>query len=300
MKKFKGAGVALVTPFTKNLAVDYDALKKLVQYQLKNNTDYLVVLGTTGESPIISDADYRKILDTVLEENNGKLPIVVGMGGNHTHAIQGKYNSFNFDGVDAILSVSPYYNKPNQNGIVQHYRSIADNAPKPIILYNVPGRTGSNMSAETTLKLAEHNNIIAMKEASGNFSQCMEIIQHKPTDFLVISGDDAFTLPFIAMGMDGVISVICNAFPKPFAEMVNLALIGNIIDAKAIHYNLLNSMNLIFEDGSPGGIKEQLQYIGICENTVHPPLFGVNDNVKAALVAEAIRIQSNEILRSQI
>jgi len=285
MKQLKGAGVALITPFKSDLSVDYTALKKLVEHQIQNGTDYLVILGTTGESAVTTAQENEKIIATVKETNNGKLPLVLGMGGNNTSVLSEKIKSSSLDGMSAILSVSPYYNKPNQEGIYRHYTAIADASPLPIILYNVPGRTGSNVSAETTLRLAEHSNICAMKEASGNFSQCMEIIKHKPKDFLVISGDDAFTLPFISLGMDGVISVICNAFPKQFSEMVHAALNHNMAKAQELHYALLDSMNLIFEDGSPGGIKEIMKHIGICETEVRPPLYKVNDKVKQKLIS---------------
>jgi 4-hydroxy-tetrahydrodipicolinate synthase len=296
MNQLKGTGVALVTPFKSDLSIDYEALKRLVEYQCTNNTDYLVVLGTTGESPVCSPDEMQRILATVLETNNNRLPIVLGMGGNYTDALVNKIKSQEISGLTAILSVSPYYNKPNQEGIYRHYIAVADASPLPIILYNVPGRTGSNMNAETTLRLAEHANICAMKEASGNFSQCMEIIQYKPDNFLVISGDDAFTLSFISMGMDGVISVICNAFPKSFSAMVSHALTGNYSEARKLHYALFDSMNLIFEDGSPGGIKEILNALVICETFVRPPLYKVNDKVKDKLRKASAILKQNGLV----
>jgi 4-hydroxy-tetrahydrodipicolinate synthase len=210
--------------------------------------------------------------------------LVLGLGGNDTMALSESFKKQNFEGISAVLSVSPYYNKPNQNGIYNHYQQIADLSPLPLILYNVPGRTGSNISTETTLKLAEHPNILGTKEASGNFSQCMEIIQHKPANFSVISGDDAFTLPFIAMGMDGVISVIANAFPKKFSEMVKLSLAGNTQAALPLHYELLDAMNLIFADGSPGGIKVILEALNICGVDVRMPLSDVSVSVREKLL----------------
>lgn len=287
MNQIKGVGAALITPFKKDLSIDTDALKRLVEYQCVNGTDYLVVLGTTGESPVFSEHETRLIVDTIKEANNKRLPLVLGIGGNNTMSISQKLKTYDLSGFSAILSVSPYYNKPNQEGIFHHYNALADASPLPIILYNVPGRTGSNITAETTLRLAENRNICAVKEASGNFSQCMEIIKHRPEGFLVISGDDAFTFPFIAMGMDGVISVICNSFPKLFSQMVHAALANKIEEARKLHYQLLDSMNLIFADGSPGGIKEILHYMNICESVVRPPLYAVNSKVREQLIQAA-------------
>lgn len=286
----KGTGVALVTPFHADGSIDFEGLRKLVRHQINNGTDYLVIMGTTGESPTISEEEKKEIIRKVAEENNGKLPLVLGVGGNDTSNIVNKLKSGLPEGINAILSVSPYYNKPNQQGIAMHYQAVADASPVPVILYNVPGRTGMNVTAETQLKLAEHSNIVATKEASGNFSQCMEIIQHKPDGFLVISGDDAITLPFLSIGMDGVISVICNAFPKQFSQMVALGLNGNYTEAQKIHYQLLDSMNLIFADGSPGGIKVILRELGICGDTVRLPLANVNKELdkKLAELAKSI------------
>ncbi|MDP2174334.1 MAG: 4-hydroxy-tetrahydrodipicolinate synthase [Bacteroidota bacterium] len=283
-QKLKGTGVALVTPFKSDMSIDFDALTKLVNHQIDNGTNYLVILGTTGESPTISKQEKQDIIKHIKQVNNGRLPLVLGIGGNDTLVVAENIKNQDFDGISAILSVSPYYNKPNQNGIYNHYKYLADLSPLPIILYNVPGRTGSNISVETTLKLAEHPNILGTKEASGNFSQCMEIIKHRPTNFSVISGDDAFTLPFIAMGMDGVISVIANAFPAQFSKMVALSLEGKVLAAQPIHYELLDAMNLIFADGSPGGIKVILEKMGICGVDVRMPLSGVNETVKSQLL----------------
>jgi 4-hydroxy-tetrahydrodipicolinate synthase len=283
-QKLKGTGVALVTPFKSDMSIDFDALTKLVNHQIDNGTNYLVILGTTGESPTISKQEKQDIIKHIKQVNNGRLPLVLGIGGNDTSVVAENIKNQDFDGISAILSVSPYYNKPNQNGIYNHYKYLADLSPLPIILYNVPGRTGSNISVETTLKLAEHPNILGTKEASGNFSQCMEIIKHRPANFSVISGDDAFTLPFIAMGMDGVISVIANAFPAQFSKMVALSLEGKVLATLPIHYELLDAMNLIFADGSPGGIKVILEKLGICGVDVRMPLSGVNETVKAQLL----------------
>lgn len=283
-QNLKGTGVALITPFNQNGEIDFSALEKLVQHQVINGTNYLVIMGTTGESPTISSSEKSAIIDCIKVTNNNKLPLVLGIGGNNTPDVVEQIKKQNLDGFTAILSVSPYYNKPNQKGIEYHYNAIADAAPLPIILYNVPGRTGSNISVETTLKLAEHPNILGTKEASGNFIQCMDIIKNKPNNFSVISGDDAYTLPFITLGMDGVISVICNAFPKEFSKMVAFALEDKISEARKIHYQLLDAMNLIFADGSPGGIKELLKALNICETKVRLPLFNVNESVKQQLL----------------
>lgn len=283
-QQLKGTGVALVTPFKQDYSVDFDSLKKLIHFQADNGIDYLVILGTTGESPTISKEEKQQIIDCIKEANNNRLPLVLGVGGNDTVNVMGNLKQQNFEGISAVLSVSPYYNKPNQNGITTHYKMLADASPLPIILYNVPGRTGSNISVETTLKLAEHPNILGTKEASGNFVQCMEIIKHRPANFSVISGDDAFTLPFIAMGMDGVISVMGNGYPKKFSSMVRLALEGKIEAARTLHYELLDAMNLIFADGSPGGIKVILEAQNICKNIVRLPLHTVSDSVKEQLL----------------
>ncbi len=284
-KTFTGAGVALITPFTANLEVDYDALRKLVNFQIENGTKYLVILGTTGETATLSAQEKQSVIDTVKETANNRVPLVLGIGGNDTQAIVNTTKNQNLEGISALLSVSPYYNKPNQRGIIEHYTRQADSSSVPLILYNVPGRTGSNVGAETTLKLAEHSNILGVKEASGNFLQCMEIIKHAPDNFAVISGDDAFTLPFIAMGMVGVISVIINAYPAKFNSMIDAALANDMVKARKLHYELLDAMNLIFADGSPGGIKEITQALQIGTNAVRLPLYNVNEQVKKLLLA---------------
>jgi 4-hydroxy-tetrahydrodipicolinate synthase len=278
-KRFKGLGVAMVTPFTPAGEVDFAGLRKLIQHLINGGVDYLVVMGTTGENPTLTEYEQRGILDTVLEENNGKLPVVFGMGGNYTAALTHRIATYNLKGVSALLSASPYYNKPNQNGILNHYDAVVSVSELPVIIYNVPGRTGSNISAETTLKLAELPGIIGTKEASGNFAQCMEILKHRPDDFLVISGDDSYTLPFISLGMDGVISVIGNAYPTEFSDLVNKALADDFEGARIGHYALLDLMNTIFEDGSPGGIKVILNELGICGPTLRAPLYPPSDKV---------------------
>ena len=283
--RLKGMGVAMVTPFNKNGEIDFDALKKLTQFLIDNQTDYLVVQGTTGESPVLSEDEKLKVLKTVIEVNSGSLPIVYGIGGNNTLEVAKKLASFNIEGVDAFLSVSPYYNKPTQEGIFQHYKAISEHSKLPIILYNVPGRTSSNVTAETTLRIANAcENVIAIKEASGSFEQIMDIIQDKPSNFLVISGDDAITMPFIAAGGDGVISVVGNGFPKLFSEMVNTGLNGDIEKSKTTHYKVLPIIKHLFSEGNPAGIKEVLSYLNIMEPHLRLPLVNVSENTKKTII----------------
>ena len=271
--KFIGMGVALVTPFKTDGSVDFSALARLVDYQLKNGTDYLVVLGTTAETPTLSAEEQLEITQFIVEKVNGKLPIVLGMGGNDTRALVQKISTANLNGVDAILSVTPYYNKPTQEGIYQHYAAVAKSTKLPIILYNVPGRTGVNMSVETTLRLAnDFSNIIATKEASGNIAQVDAIIKNKPKDFLVISGDDAITFPLITLGASGVISVIGNAFPCEFSKMVRLALADDYQTALTIHHGFTELIELLFVDGNPAGVKSILSAMGYLENQLRLPL----------------------------
>lgn len=283
MMNFKGAGTALITPFKSDLSIDFDALTRIVNHQIENGTNYLVALGTTGESATLSAQEKRDVMDCIIQANGNRVPLVIGIGGNHTNAVIEQIQSTNFDGFSALLSVSPYYNKPNQNGIIAHYKSIADHSPLPVILYNVPGRTGSNMSAATQLELASHPNIAATKEASGNMEQIMEIIMNKPTDFHVISGDDALTFPMMAIGASGVISVINHAFPSTYSGMVNDALEGRWNEAKSKHYQILKASQKIFEDGSPGGIKVMLNQMGLCETHIRAPLFHVNSTLENEL-----------------
>ena len=284
MNKFKGTGVALVTPFRKEGEVDFNALQKLVEFQIENGVNYLVVQGTTGESVTLTDEEKVSVLEYIIDVTKNRVPIVLGVGGNNTSNVVQQIKKFNSYRIDAYLSVSPYYNKPSQAGIVAHYGQIAQATDKPIILYNVPGRTGSNMTAETTLTLANtYANIIAVKEASGNLEQIMEIIKNKPSDFLVISGDDALTLPHIACGGDGVISVVANAFPKRFSSMVDFALKGDLEKAKPLHYELFPIIQQLFADGNPGGIKYVLKLISIGEDHVRLPLVNINDEVAKKL-----------------
>ncbi len=286
---FKGTGVALVTPFLSNSEIDYPALERLVNHCIDGGVEYLVVLGTTGESATLSKEEKARLTRAVVDINQARVPLVLGVGGNNTHEVVQALQHTEFQGYDAILSVCPYYNKPQQEGIYQHYRLVAENAPLPVILYNVPGRTGVNMTASTTLRLARDcKNIIAVKEASGNFSQIMEIVQHKPEDFLVISGDDNLTMPLIFSGLDGVISVVANAYPGDFSEMVRQSLAGNARAARSLHYKLLDFMNYIFMDGSPAGVKTALESMEICDTHVRLPLVGVNDSVRS-LIREFVK-----------
>jgi len=269
----EGMGVALITPFQTSGEVDYPALSRLVDYQLQNDMDYAVVLGSTAETPTLTASEQKEITQFVIEKVNRRVPIILGVSGNNTRTVVERLQTENMDGIDAILSVVPYYNKPSQEGIYQHYKAIAKAASLPIVLYNVPGRTGVNMTAETTLRLArEFDNIVAIKEASGYTAQIGSIIKNKPTDFQVISGDDSITFPLIALGAVGVISVIGNAFPKEFSRMVHLALAGDYANALKLHYNFMDLFELLFVDGSPAGIKSALNMMGYIENELRLPL----------------------------
>lgn len=289
MNIFKGTGVALVTPFNSDFSIDFEGLKKLVQLQIDGGTDFLVVQGTTGESPTLSSDEKSKILDTVLELNSGKLPIVFGAGGNDTIKVAESISKIP-KGVDGILSVSPYYNKPTQEGIYQHYKYLAESTDLPIILYNVPGRTGSNVLAETTLRLAEIPSIVAMKEASGNFDQIMEIIRCRPDGFGVLSGDDAITMPLIAAGADGVISVVANSFPEKFSAMVSASLRGDLAYARELHYDLLPITRMFFEEGNPGGVKVALEIRKLMNQSMRRPLIPVSSSLAARIALETKRI----------
>lgn len=282
---FTGSGVALVTPFHKDGSIDFDALKKLVQLQIDGGTDFLVVQGTTGESPTLSQDEKMQVLQTVIDVNQGKLKIVYGVGGNNTLAV-GETLKKVPAGVDGILSVSPYYNKPIQKGIIEHYKYIATCTDLPIILYNVPGRTGSNVLPETTIALAEISNIVAMKEASGSMEQIMEIIRLRKPDFGVLSGDDALTMPLIASGADGVISVVANAFPEKFSKMVHASIEGDLDTARKEHYDLLPITKMFFEEGNPGGVKVALAVRGVMEENMRMPLFPVSDGLRARITLE--------------
>lgn len=288
--EFKGTGTAIVTPFKKDLSIDFDGLKKLIELQIKGGVNFLVVQGTTGESPTLSGKEKQQLLEFVAEVNNKRLPIVYGVGGNDTRDVFEKLKSVNTNIVDGILSVSPYYNKPTQEGIFQHYKYISEATDLPIILYNVPGRTSMNVLAETTLRLAEIKNIVAVKEASGNMDQIMEIIRCRPTGFTVLSGDDPLTLAIIACGGDGVISVVSNGLPEKFCAMVQFALKGDFENARKLHYELLHITRLFFAEGNPGGIKETLKTREIMEHYMRLPLVNVSPSLQTQIKEETLRI----------
>lgn len=284
MKSFIGTGVALITPFKKDLSVDVEALKNIVKYNIDGGVEYLVVLGTTAETATLTKEEQALVKQTIIDANNGKLPLVLGVGGNNTTEVVSQLNADNLKGFDAILSVSPYYNKPTQEGIYQHFKMIAENSPLPIIIYNVPGRTASNMLPSTVVRLAtDFKNIIGIKEAAGDMVQAMELIRNTPNDFLVISGDDIITLPMVLAGGAGVISVIGEAFPKEFSEMVRLGLKRDVDAAYKIHYKLTDAINMIFEQGNPGGVKEVFKHLSLCENHVRLPLVNVNEDLSNRL-----------------
>jgi 4-hydroxy-tetrahydrodipicolinate synthase len=280
MNSLKGTGVALVTPFKKDFSVDVEALTRIVNYQIDNGINYLVVLGTTAENATLSQEEKELVIQTVVSTNNGRLPLVLGVGGNNTHKIIEELQSRDFSDFVAILSVSPYYNKPTQEGIYQHFKAISTASPVPVIIYNVPGRTGSNMLPSTVLRLAhDFKNIVAIKEAAGDLVQAMSIIKDKPKDFLVISGDDMIALPMVLAGGSGVISVIGQGFPKQFSELIRLGLDKKVDEAYKLHYQLAESIDMIFEQGNPGGIKEVLKSLGISENCLRLPLVNVNTDL---------------------
>lgn len=284
MQSLIGTGVALVTPFKKDFSVDVEALKRIVNFQIDNGIDYLVILGTTAESATLNEAEKELVIKTIVEANNGRLPLVLGVGGNNTQQVIDELQSKNLSDFVAILSVSPYYNKPTQEGIYRHFKAIAEVSPLPIILYNVPGRTSSNMLPKTVLRLAnDFKNIVAIKEAAGDIVQAMTLIKDKPSDFLVISGDDMITLPMVLAGGSGVISVIAEGFPKEFSEMVHLGLNKKVEEAYKIHYLLADSINMIFEQGNPAGIKEIFKTLGLSENTVRLPLIPVDDELSGRI-----------------
>jgi len=279
MKKLYGTGVALVTPFTESLEVDYKSFKKLLNHTAKG-VDYFVVMGTTGESATCSEDEKNKVLQFTKENNKKKLPIVYGIGGNNTRSIMESVKGTDFAGVDALLSVSPYYNKPSQEGICQHFEAIANVSPVPVILYNVPGRTASNMTAETTLRLANHKNIIGIKEASGNIEQCMKIVKHMPKDFLLISGDDMWTFALYAMGAKGVISVLANAFPIIFKKIKDNLFAGRHSKACQEQLKLLEINGPMYEEGNPVGVKYLLSEMKVCSPYVRLPLVAASDGLK--------------------
>jgi len=275
-----GTGVALVTPFKDDDSVDVESLKKIVRHNIDHGVEYLVVLGTTAESVTLSKDEKELVIQTIIEENAEKLPLVLGIGGNNTQNIINELNTRDLSPFSAILSVSPYYNKPTQEGIYQHFKKISENSPIPILLYNVPSRTASNILPETVLRLARDcSNIIGIKEAAGDLVQAMKIIQNRPKGFLVISGDDMIALPMILAGGDGVISVIGEGFPKEFSKMVRLGLKGKTKEAYSIHYKLVNAIDLIFEQGNPAGIKEVFKHLGLSTNKIRLPLVNINKDL---------------------
>jgi 4-hydroxy-tetrahydrodipicolinate synthase len=292
--KLTGTGVALVTPFHKDGSIDFKSFRKLIEHCISGKVDYLVPLGTTGESVTLSKDEKRAVIDFVIEVNEKRVPVVLGLGGNNTNEIIHSIEHYSFKNIDAILSVSPYYNKPSQRGIAAHYKAIANASPVPVIIYNVPSRTSVNIAADTTLILAEEmKNIVGVKEASGNFDQCMKILKSKQKDFLFISGDDALTFPLISLGCEGVISVVANAYPKEFSEMVRIAREGHFERARKIHYKLLSFTNLLFAEGSPSGIKAALSMMNITQEHLRLPLVGVSKTLLNKLEAEIKTIRSS-------
>ncbi len=291
MNKFYGTGVAVITPFQEDGQVDYDGLKNLINYLIDGGVEYLVMLGTTGENVTLSSEEKKKIWSFTAEVNNGRVGLVAGIGGNNTLKIIEQLKSFDTKGYDAILSVSPSYNKPTQEGIYQHFKAIAENAPLPVILYNVPGRTGSNMSADTTIRLAkDFKQFIGIKEASGNFDQFNQIMRDKPEGFLLISGDDPVSLPMIALGGVGVISVIGNALPRQLSDMIRTALSGDIKGALKAHFSLIEFTRLMFAEGNPAGVKTALKHLGICGGTLRLPLVQVSDHTAQQIISETQKL----------
>ncbi len=290
-----GTGVALVTPFRADLTPDYPGLKQLLSYTARGGVNYYVVIGTTGESPTVTSREKKEILAFVMEHNDARLPVVYGIGGNNTQEVLEAIRVTDFGGVAAILSVSPYYNKPSQRGIYEHYVAIADACPVPVLLYNVPARTQSNLTAETTLRLAEHPNIIGTKESSGDMVQCMHIARHKPESFLLISGDDLLTVPMVSLGACGVISVLANAFPEPFTAMVNEALAGRYASANTYLHQLLDVNPLMYAEGNPVGIKQALHELGMCANHVRLPLAAASEELAREIARQVRQIMGRPV-----
>ncbi|KAF2082148.1 4-hydroxy-tetrahydrodipicolinate synthase [Flavobacterium sharifuzzamanii] len=284
MQSLIGTGVALVTPFKKDFSVDIEALQRIVNFSIDGGVEYLVVMGTTAENATLTAEEKELVIKTVIDVNKGRLPLVLGVGGNNTMQIVEELKTRDFSAFEAILSVSPYYNKPTQEGIYQHFKAIAEASPVPVILYNVPGRTASNMLPSTVVRLAnDFKNVVAIKEAAGDMAQAMQIIKNAPKDFLVISGDDMLALPIVLAGGAGVISVIGQGFPKEFSEMIRLGLNKKAADAFKTHYFLSDSIDMIFEQGNPAGIKQIFQALGIAENTVRLPLVSVDESLATRL-----------------
>ena len=300
MQSLIGTGVALVTPFKKDFSVDVESLTKIVNYQVENGINYLVILGTTAENATLNQDEKELVIQTVVAANKGRLPLVLGVGGNNTQKVIEELKSRDFSNFVAILSVSPYYNKPTQEGIYQHFKAISEASPIPVILYNVPGRTGSNVLHSTVIRLAnDFTNIVAIKEAAGDLVQAMQLIQNKPKDFLVISGDDMIALPMVLAGGSGVISVIGQGFPKQFSELIRLGLDRKVDEAYQLHYLLSNSIDMIFEQGNPGGIKEVLKSLGLCENTVRLPLVNVDTDLASRIALFVGEIDNKLAIKEQ-
>jgi len=295
MQSLIGTGVALVTPFKKDFSVDVEALTKIVNYQVDNGINYLVILGTTAENATLTQDEKELVIQTVVAANNARLPMVLGVGGNNTQKIIEELKTRDFSKFVAILSVSPYYNKPTQEGIYQHFKAIAEASPIPVVLYNVPGRTGSNVLPATVIRLAnDFKNIVAIKEAAGDLVQAMNLIQHKPKDFLVISGDDMIALPIVLAGGSGVISVIGQGFPKEFSELIQLGLHRKVDEAFELQYLLAESIDMIFEQGNPGGIKEVLKSLGLSENTLRLPLVNIDENLANRIALFVNKMKKNK------
>ncbi|MBQ3709586.1 MAG: 4-hydroxy-tetrahydrodipicolinate synthase [Bacteroidales bacterium] len=291
---FKGTGIALITPFNEDFSVDYKALERIVNHVIDGGADFLVALGTTSEAPTLSAEEKKQVVATILKTNNGRLPVLLGMGGNNTQAVVESIKVQDFTGIQGILSVVPYYNKPNQRGMKAHFKAIADASPVPVILYNVPGRVGVNMQAATCVELAQHPNIIAVKEASGNLQQIMEILRDKPADFDVLSGDDGITQPLMTLGAKGVISVAANAYTRPFSKMMHAVMNGRTDESLRLHYAMMRMNQLIFADGNPAGIKYLMSLMGLCKNVLRLPLIPVSEKVQQDIENE---YNNNSILK---
>lgn len=277
-EKFTGTGIAIVTPFNADRSIDWVSFQRLIEFWIAGKVEYLVVLGTTGESATVHGEEKQNVFSFVAETVAGRLPLVAGIGGNDTFEVVKGFTGFDLKGYDAILSVAPYYNKPNQEGLYQHYKILDERTPLPIMMYNVPGRTGINVSADTQLRIAHScKNIFATKEASGNFEQINQIIKNKPAGFMVISGDDPITLPMIAAGAEGLVSVVANAYPAAYSEMVRLCLHGHFEEARKLHYRYIDIITSMFTEGSPGGVKAYLNEMGLCQNTFRPPVCPVSE-----------------------
>ncbi|MCR6721019.1 MAG: 4-hydroxy-tetrahydrodipicolinate synthase [Chitinophagaceae bacterium] len=282
--KFTGTGIAIVTPFNTDGSIDWKSLEKLLEFWIAGKVEYLVVLGTTGESATVHGEEKQQLFSFVSKQVAGRVPLVAGIGGYDTREVLQGFNHFNLEGYSAILSVAPYYNKPNQEGLYQHYKALNDAAPLPIMMYNVPARTGQNLTADTQLRIAKDcPKIFATKEASGNLEQVMHIIKNKPADFLVISGDDALTLPLIALGADGVTSVVANAYPLDFSEMVRACLRGDFATARPLHYKFTDIINTMFAEGSPSGVKFYLAEMGLCQHTFRQPVWPVSASLQSKI-----------------